>query len=182
MSRETQATISAWAVETFGPSGSLLDVLTRANDEMAELLRAAVSLAPRERILEEAADAFIVLCRAATKYGHGCELDLDIQDIAGDFSHVLLQNATAANSHLAEAILRAAFSADDPRLFALLKAIEADLHWTVRSVDGDLWEVVDAKMEVNRASAWLEDPEAPGFFKRKDPVDSLRFAMKRAGL
>jgi NTP pyrophosphatase (non-canonical NTP hydrolase) len=60
---ETQGTISDWADKTFGPAKSNMSIATRANEEMAELLRA---LAKDDRIgtaAEEAADVVIVLMR-----------------------------------------------------------------------------------------------------------------------
>lgn len=67
--RETQASISRWADETFGPVSSNARVAARANEEMAELLRALTSDDAHPKAAEEVADVFIVLYRVATRLG-----------------------------------------------------------------------------------------------------------------
>lgn len=67
--RETQGSISKWAVETFGSSGTNLAVAIRANEEMAELL---AKLRDRDDDIEaaiEAADVFITLMRLFERLG-----------------------------------------------------------------------------------------------------------------
>lgn len=66
---ENQKTISDWANEVFGPGGSNARVATRANEEMAELLRALTSNDNHPKAAEEAADIVIVLYRVATRLG-----------------------------------------------------------------------------------------------------------------
>ena len=46
---ETQESISIWAEEAFGRAGSNARLAGRANEEMAELIRAATSDRPRAR-------------------------------------------------------------------------------------------------------------------------------------
>jgi hypothetical protein len=66
---ENQFTISAWAEQTFGPAGSNVRVAARANEEMAELLRALSVDEKHPKAAEEVADIFIVLYRVATRLG-----------------------------------------------------------------------------------------------------------------
>ena len=68
MDSETQATISTWANDTFGPSGSNARVAARANEEMAELLRALTA---------DDADVLIVLYRLATRLGVDLYAEVD---------------------------------------------------------------------------------------------------------
>lgn len=63
---ETQKTISDWANETFGPAQSNIRVAVRANEEMAELLRALSADDNHPKAAEEMADVVIVLTRLAT--------------------------------------------------------------------------------------------------------------------
>ena len=69
---ETTTTISAWAEETFGAAGSNARVAARANEEMAELLRAVTS-APDgtadAKTIDECADIVIVLSRLVHRCG-----------------------------------------------------------------------------------------------------------------
>lgn len=73
--RETQPSISKWALETFGEAGSNLRVAVRANEEMAELLRCLSVDDEHEQAGEELADVIIVLNRLATRLG------VDVEDV-----------------------------------------------------------------------------------------------------
>lgn len=75
--RETQLSISEWANETFGASGSSLRVVTRANEEMAELLGCLSIDDASPKALEEIADVFIVLYRAAWRLGGDVHAAID---------------------------------------------------------------------------------------------------------
>lgn len=95
--RETAKSISEWIVNTFGSHGSNARVAVRANEEMAELLRAVTDGTGDSKIREECADVVIVLCRLCERYG------------------------------------------------------------------GDLFEEVDAKMEINRGREWKLDGSGCGY-------------------
>jgi len=78
---ETQQTISKWTEETFGAASSNARVAARANEEMAELLRALTSDDEHPKAIEEAADVVIILYRLAHRMGadlHG-EIDRKMQ-------------------------------------------------------------------------------------------------------
>ena len=66
---ETCTTIGEWASQTFGDAGCNARVAARANEEMAELLRAATSDKSPEEIIVEAADVVIILARLAYRNG-----------------------------------------------------------------------------------------------------------------
>ncbi len=66
---ETQESISKWADDTFGPTSSTMRVAVRANEEMAELLRALSVDDFNQKALDECADVYIVLCRVVTRLG-----------------------------------------------------------------------------------------------------------------
>lgn len=66
---ETQKSISEWIEETFGAAGSNARVVARANEEMAELIKAVTIRDDHPDIPEEIADVFIVLYRVATRMG-----------------------------------------------------------------------------------------------------------------
>lgn len=76
--RETQASVSTWAEETFGPSGSNARAAARANEEMAELLAELTKEEPDYRkVADELADIVIVLYRVATKCEVGLMAEID---------------------------------------------------------------------------------------------------------
>jgi NTP pyrophosphatase (non-canonical NTP hydrolase) len=74
---ETQQSISEWAEQTFGPAGSNARVAARANEEMAELLRALTVQDDAKDGAAEVADIFIVLYRLATRMGVDIHAEID---------------------------------------------------------------------------------------------------------
>jgi len=74
---ETQQSITAWADETFGPSTSNMRIATRANEEMAELLRALSVDDTSPDAAVEIADVVIVLSRLASKLGVDIAAEVD---------------------------------------------------------------------------------------------------------
>ena len=77
MPRETQETVSRWSEETFGEVGTNIRVAARANEEMAELLRALSQDDNHSRASEEMADVVIVLYRLATRMGVDLHAEID---------------------------------------------------------------------------------------------------------
>ncbi len=69
--KETQATIEKWRAETFGGRPTPVNMAVRANEEMAELIRAVTNPDPPgcKEIAAEAADVLIVLYGVATMAG-----------------------------------------------------------------------------------------------------------------
>lgn len=66
---ENQISVSNWANDTFGEAGSTARVAARANEEMAELLRALTTDDNHPKAAEEVADIVIILYRVATRLG-----------------------------------------------------------------------------------------------------------------
>ena len=66
---EDQESISAWADQTFGPASSNARVAARANEWMAELLRALIANDNHAKAAEKVANGVIVLCRLMTRMG-----------------------------------------------------------------------------------------------------------------
>lgn len=64
---ETQQSITQWADETFGDTTSNLRIAARANEEMAELLRALSVDDEHPKAAEECADIVIILYRLLSR-------------------------------------------------------------------------------------------------------------------
>lgn len=75
--RETQETICGWTEATFGTASSNARVASRANEEMAELLRALTSDDSHPKAVEEAADVVIILYRLAHRMGSDLHAEID---------------------------------------------------------------------------------------------------------
>lgn len=152
---ETQATISAWADATFGTASSNARVAARANEEMAELLRAITSDDPAKlaKVPEEAADVVIVLCRLATRLGY--KLPPLTVELEASQHHVTLHWAAWANKWLARAIQSLTetegISANVPD--CLLGCV-LNLAQLCKLLGTDLWTEVERKMAVNRGRTW----------------------------
>lgn len=74
---ETQKTIVAWCEETFGPATSSVRIAARANEEMAELIRAVATDDRHPKAAEEIADVFIILYRLAERLGVDLHGEID---------------------------------------------------------------------------------------------------------
>lgn len=159
---ETQASISEWCEATFGPVSSNFRVAIRANEEMAELLK-AVAKDDHEKAAEEAADVAIILCRLATKLG--CDLCLDAGSGREEARPTLY--ATLGNSHMSHLLSLLEW---DPR--------HTDAKIEVQRVVGNLASLcvrlgmtladeVNKKMAVNRAREWKLDGTGHGYHVKK---------------
>jgi len=74
--KETTQSVADWADEVFGAAPDAARIAARANEEMAELLRAATSGKDGAALAEEAADVVIVLMRLVRD--QGCDLFQEI--------------------------------------------------------------------------------------------------------
>lgn len=74
---ETQATISAWAEQTFGPVSGNLAIGIRALEEFAELLSKLAANDAHPGAMEEIADVHIVLARLAHRLGGDTQQAVD---------------------------------------------------------------------------------------------------------
>lgn len=162
---ETQASICAWADETFGPASNLLRVLVRADEEMVELLRKLTApdiVKSRQGriddLVEEAADVVIVLCRAA--------------QLAGD-NQFMETFYTLKGIDTAEkmAITAAAYLR---RVMVTLYEAPGEVAVTISYCAGSLFTfclmlgrslptAVEAKMAKNRARKWRRDGTGHGY-------------------
>lgn len=158
---ETQESIVVWADETFGEAKSLFRILTRANEEMAELL-VAVELEPH-KAPEEAADTAIVLLRAAHRIGLPLEipqigkpLQITIELVPAAFAARTLAQAIAftacavrANEEGRESFQRHV----GDRIISTILA----LHHVCELLGSSLQFEIDNKMQINRKRTWKRD-------------------------
>ena len=73
MIRETTESIGFWANQAFGPAPDAARIAVRANEEMAELLRAVTTNQSDAVVIEECADIVIVLARLVHEKGGDLE-------------------------------------------------------------------------------------------------------------
>lgn len=156
---ETQASISTWAEQTFGPVSSNLRIAVRAAEEMAELLRAISTGQSRDQIVEEAADVAIVLYRLAERQRlviepYGCKRQgvRSQQEVAAE-----------ANQELALIIMRLSSRDDDRYIAYSLRQIFFCLEQLCQKRDRDLYVSITVKMQVNRSRQWCKDASGHGY-------------------
>src|SRR6266404_473025 len=165
---ETQSTISEWAEATFGPAGSNLRCATRANEEMAELLRELALDDRSPKAPDEAADIAIVLCRLAQR------MKFSLTDETAKRSYEFFPRRTSgvsaaisANREMGRLLSRLEIEDDHPQ--AAQQAAHAAggvILWLVRLLQisgSDLWQEVDRKMAINRARTWHLDGSGHGY-------------------
>ena len=74
---ETEQSVAAWADETFAAATSNIRIAVRANEEMAELLRALSMDDANPKAAEEIADVVIILIRLARNLGTNIRSEID---------------------------------------------------------------------------------------------------------
>jgi NTP pyrophosphatase (non-canonical NTP hydrolase) len=130
--KETQETIAAWAIETFGDVKTTRSILTRAGCEMAELVHAIECDEPLEKIASEIADVIIVLCRYSATLA-----DASYRGVAGIHSEK-----------------RIALWAADALHSGRPRACVGYLSELAQVMRIDLGAAIDAKMTINRSRKW----------------------------
>lgn len=161
MSHETQKTITNWADETFGPVNNNFRVAARANEEMAELLR-ALSVGDEEKAREEAADVVIVLARLATRL----ERKLFPPTWPEHNSKRPTNYATLANNDMSWLLMRLEMDQNSIDAHGDIWNIVSLMHAICIRLGTDLQTEIDKKMAVNRARTWKLDGSGHGYHVR----------------
>lgn len=155
---ETQASISQWAEETFGPVSSNFRVAARANEEMAELLR-VISIGDSKKVAEEAADVAIVISRLASRLS----IILDPSVVSPRDHQGARHLAAMANIKLATLLTYLAL--DDVSHLAgyTLQELWWYLEELCHELEYDLSRLIDEKMAINRKRQWERDGSGHGY-------------------
>ena len=179
---ETQTSIIAWATETFGPDGSDFRLAARANDELAELLRAIAGTEPcihcggsrdfdasncpcggayASAICAEAADVMIVLVRLAERHGLGI-LTRAADNMRGQRPAML--SVTAAK-HMSMLLFRTESALNTPDVVKHdIVAIAFYLRQICHALGRDLRQEVRDKMAINRQRRWVKNDAGRGHY------------------
>lgn len=151
---ETQRTILDWGFTTFGES-EVLDILVRANIEMAELVSAVQCGAELKYVEKELADVDIVCCQAAEILG----VSADIATPAKENSLTPTRWAMGLNCSLADLMEAVSLNARTELLGSLLESVYYHLRQLAATFSVDLQVQRDEKMKINRARSWGRTPE-----------------------
>jgi len=101
---ETQASIFAWREEAFGPVQSTMRLVTRLNEEVAELLT-AVAVTKDEyhpKTAEEVADVAIILYTIATRLGVDLHAEIDRKMAVNRHKRVWKKDGSGHGYHVRE--------------------------------------------------------------------------------
>jgi hypothetical protein len=159
---ETQETICDWAEAAFGSTGSDLRVLARANEEMAEAMRAETAGKLESEIAVEIGDVLIVLCRLGKRMG----LTLLIGGYSDPASRLGSTISLAdANHTMAKLYLHMAHGQPAPE--AWLRELWVKLHVAMWELGINVQLVIDMKMQVNRKRKWASDGTGHGYHVRE---------------
>lgn len=165
---ETMHSIARWADETFGPAASMFRVATRANEELAECLRAVAAKQPYEKIIEEAADTLIVLCRVGVMLNIP---DTNFSEWSGMTRSAgnIRSRVLGANKDMSRLLYAIEYwSASD--LIELFGSVVMDIKAVAEAADVSLQGTIDAKMKINRQRAWKLDGTGHGYHVRQEPA------------
>jgi hypothetical protein len=167
--QETQATILAWADETFGPVSDPLRSATRVHEELLQLSKAIQLGKSDGEVRAEAADVAICLYRVAASLGS----DLD-RRVGSAMNMGMARELVPAGDSPARAVLRAetklmiaknmiADNVPRTRVSQELTAVRVILEEMVARLGGSLTVDVDAKMSINRERVWRLDASGHGY-------------------
>lgn len=166
---ETPTSISEWANVTFGVATSNRRIACRANEEMAELLRALSVDDNHPKAAEETADVAIVLVRLFMRLGYTVSFEQPEEALPKDLASNL-SLATEANEKLAYLIN--CLSWDDALLSwdevdrDLVQGIMLCCKWLVMRFGSTLQVEIDKKMVINRTRVWQTDGSGFGYHVR----------------
>lgn len=175
--RETGASISQWAEETFGPAASLASIAARALTEMAELVRKVTAPEPDPaKIVTECADVVIVLARLAHRCG-GDIFDCWEPLLTLPKTNYLIGMALNQMAFIQNALLHWEGSeVDKEQTLDMCRMIQINLSAACRTLQTNLRGAVDAKMTINRGREWVLDGTGHGqHVKKAAPEDPWSF-------
>lgn len=158
---ETAATISDWAIATFGEDSNDARVVARANEEMAEMLRKITAREDHGAISEEATDTIIVLSHVARRAGR----DVDVGAPPRHHHPSIFEAAAAANTYLAGLVVEMAVGNTKAAWVYAPLAIES-LKVVIRKCGFEPQMEIDRKMGINRKRKWNLSGDGHGYHVR----------------
>jgi hypothetical protein len=162
---ESQDTICDWADKNFGPAKSNLTIATRANEEMAELLRALAKDDRHPQAAEEAADVIIVLTRLFEYLGRNMGKLERRPRLPLAQSNVAI--GAHANKRMAELISLLTTNDKHPNAIEKSAAVVNILEHLLDELGCEPWAVVEAKMAVNRKRVWRKQGDGTAYHVRE---------------
>ena len=167
---ENQASLNAWADETFGPTTNIPHLLTRANLELAELLHEITMPVPDfAKIREECADVCHILCRIAALVDTNLDEIFALAPAIVDPS--LYPPASRAFQHAAFLFellsVRNIVRKDD--IGRLVGCIAIKMAEVCTAAGGNLGDEIDRKTAILRAREWVKDGAGCGSHIRELP-------------
>lgn len=173
--RESQETIVQWQLTSFGKLPSMERGLARANEELAELLKAITGDDTPEKICVEAADVVIVLCGEFELCKTKFRFDLLQAHPPRDTPY---RDAVEALKAMARAMSIVQNTGGSPR-FALAEIVDR-MHAVCCAYDRDLRDEIDAKMAINHARRWDVSEDGCAYHKRETGEDIVTEAINVA--
>lgn len=176
---ETQKTIVAWAIKTFGDLGTLPKLAARMNTEVAEVLReAAADHVDKGQVAVECADVAIVLFRIAEIIG--IDLRERMADAAERETFAIGPSIWFAARWMLDYSTRLVGAV--PEVDAISPHAQIELAGHARKLGGALWrlsalcgtpldQAIDRKMKINRARKWVQGKDSGDHWVRvSDPA------------
>jgi hypothetical protein len=170
MQVESHRAIVAWTNDNFGPAASNFRVAGRANEEMAEAIRAISSNPQDQAAAVEAADVIIVLCRPALALGLDWGEFVVAPDIVPAKFATTPQYFTWANRWMAQLLCELAVDDNHRDAAETITKIYVALQWAIRQWGLEPADVIGGKMLINRGRQWRKAGDGTGYHIRADKV------------
>lgn len=151
---ETQESICQWSYDTFGHTANLR-VASRANEELAEAVRAFVADPNSSNGPKEAADTIIVMCVLADHFGLKLEPFTAYNICRGGLTPgQLLADANIFMAHLIDCLMR---NSDDVAAVQWIRGCYQKLCYFIRRMACEPDVLINEKMVINRERKWVKN-------------------------
>lgn len=147
--RENQQTISAWAVETFGPPVHIYARITRVNLEWAEFLQSWNNKTPDA---VEIADTAIVLMHSATAFG--LDVNVIIYPWVGYDTNEDLPILVARAARIMSMLVQESLFENEALVRSGINKMSICLRDIATKLGHKLPQLIDDKMVINRKRQW----------------------------
>ena len=162
---ETTESIIQWANDAFGAAPKQERAIARANEEMAELLRALTSGVEPAKCAEECADVAIVL--VGRSFLFGCSLsELLVTNVSERPWAPPLYYASKAQVALGQFMECVSLSPHNDSRPYYVATVLTDLEKCCIALGFNLLSCIDAKMAINRNRVWNQTGDGHGYHVR----------------
>lgn len=172
MLRTLQSDINEWQEETFGPIKDLELMALRCMEEAVELSM-AIKSKDEDKVADELADVFIVLCAVdkAFEFNYPSGSHVGVKDPDEDMNRISREHTAEMSygiiSNLSDILVLGNQATDGFNHWIEISDIVRSLNTLANSYDVSLMRSILNKMAINRARKWNVTPEGVGYHEKE---------------